>query len=119
MDQVSLTEQEKEALLQVMERAKVMIRHVISSLYLYGEWCEGGHRTDYSSLSKRLRTSVFNTQEFDRQQNTQFGQITMEGQLYKWTNPLKGWQPRWFSVDHQQGVLHYYTVSEDCVKWYK
>lgn len=37
MDQVSLTEQEKEALLQVMERAKVMVRHVISSLYLYGE----------------------------------------------------------------------------------
>ena len=35
----------------------------------------------------------------------------LEGQLYKWTNPLKGWQPRWFNVDQQQGVLHYYTVS--------
>jgi len=35
----------------------------------------------------------------------------LEGQLYKWTNPLKGWQPRWFHVDQQQGVLHYYTVS--------
>lgn len=38
----------------------------------------------------------------------------MEGQLYKWTNPLKGWQPRWLSVDHQQGVLHYYTVCSSC-----
>lgn len=38
-------------------------------------------------------------------------ELGMEGQLHKWTNPLKGWQPRWFSVDHQQGVLHYYTVS--------
>ena len=36
---------------------------------------------------------------------------TLEGQLYKWTNAFKGWQPRWFSVDHDQGVLHYYTVS--------
>ena len=36
---------------------------------------------------------------------------SLEGQLQKWTNPLKGWQPRWFCVDKQQGVLHYYTVS--------
>lgn len=36
----------------------------------------------------------------------------LEGQLYKWTNPLKGWQQRWFTVDRQQGVLHYY-MSED------
>ena len=39
----------------------------------------------------------------------------LEGQLHKWTNPLKGWQPRWFVVDLQQSVLHYYTVSlKDC-----
>ena len=39
----------------------------------------------------------------------------LEGQLSKWTNALKGWQPRWLSVDQQQGVLHYYTVSEGTV----
>lgn len=56
--------------------------------------------------------SFVETQEFDRQLNTfPAGPVTMEGQLHKWTNPLKGWQPRWMSVDHQQGVLHYYTVS--------
>lgn len=37
----------------------------------------------------------------------------LEGQLSKWTNALKGWQPRWLSVDQQQGVLHYYTVSRE------
>ena len=37
----------------------------------------------------------------------------LEGQLSKWTNALKGWQQRWLSVDQQQGVLHYYTVSRD------
>lgn len=36
----------------------------------------------------------------------------LEGLLQKWTNALKGWQPRWLSVDQQQGVLHYYTVSK-------
>jgi hypothetical protein len=37
----------------------------------------------------------------------------LEGQLSKWTNALKGWQQRWLSVDQQQGVLHYYTVSRE------
>jgi len=50
--------------------------------------------------------------DFDKKVQTQGrkGQ-PLEGQLHKWTNPLKGWQPRWFVVDLQQSVLHYYTVS--------
>ena len=36
--------------------------------------------------------------------------------LLKWTNAFKGWQPRWFSVDQQQGVLHYFMVCV-CVWW--
>lgn len=48
------------------------------------------------------------TQQFDQHINILTSRL--EGNLYKWTNPLKGWQPRWFNVDQQQGVLHYYTV---------
>lgn len=34
----------------------------------------------------------------------------MEGPLSKWTNVMKGWQYRWFVLDHQTGLLSYYTV---------
>ncbi|XP_058067004.1 oxysterol-binding protein-related protein 11 [Anopheles bellator] len=32
----------------------------------------------------------------------------LSGQLYKYTNVVKGWQYRWFSVDAQGGMLSYY-----------
>ncbi|XP_067686261.1 pleckstrin homology domain-containing family A member 8-like [Haliotis asinina] len=35
----------------------------------------------------------------------------MEGVLWKWTNYLSGWQPRWFVLDN--GVLSYYKSQED------
>ncbi|XP_005100346.1 pleckstrin homology domain-containing family A member 8 [Aplysia californica] len=35
----------------------------------------------------------------------------MEGVLWKWTNYLSGWQPRWFILDN--GVLSYYKSQED------
>ncbi|XP_059622774.1 oxysterol-binding protein-related protein 11 [Phlebotomus argentipes] len=40
------------------------------------------------------------------------------GQLYKYTNVVKGWQYRWFTVDAQAGTLSYYlcdtsTLSDD------
>jgi hypothetical protein len=34
-----------------------------------------------------------------------------EGQLCKYTNVMKGWQFRWFVLDPETGVLHYYLVS--------
>eukprot|EP00118_Oscarella_pearsei_P009007 m.49345 g.49345 ORF g.49345 m.49345 type:complete len:380 (+) comp33973_c0_seq5:26-1165(+) len=36
----------------------------------------------------------------------------LEGQLNKWTNVVKGWQPRWFYLDPTASILYYY-VSED------
>jgi hypothetical protein len=50
--------------------------------------------------------------EFDEKLQHTSMNSRLEGQLHKWTNALKGWQPRWLSVDQQQGVLHYYTSEE-------
>uniref|UniRef100_A0A1A8I0J0 Pleckstrin homology domain-containing family A member 8 n=1 Tax=Nothobranchius kuhntae TaxID=321403 RepID=A0A1A8I0J0_NOTKU len=38
----------------------------------------------------------------------------MEGVLYKWTNYISGWQPRWFVLDG--GILSYYDSQEDAWK---
>ncbi|XP_061530951.1 pleckstrin homology domain-containing family A member 8 isoform X2 [Phycodurus eques] len=38
----------------------------------------------------------------------------MEGILYKWTNYISGWQPRWFVLDG--GTLSYYDSQEDAWK---
>ncbi|XP_048850319.1 pleckstrin homology domain-containing family A member 8-like isoform X2 [Brienomyrus brachyistius] len=38
----------------------------------------------------------------------------MEGILYKWTNYLSGWQPRWFVLEG--GTLSYYDSQEDAWK---
>ncbi|XP_023673399.1 pleckstrin homology domain-containing family A member 8-like isoform X2 [Paramormyrops kingsleyae] len=38
----------------------------------------------------------------------------MEGILYKWTNYLSGWQPRWFVLEG--GTLSYYDSEEDAWK---
>ena len=35
----------------------------------------------------------------------------LEGQLYKYTNVMKGFQYRWFVVDPESGCLGYYEVS--------
>lgn len=35
----------------------------------------------------------------------------LSGQLYKYTNVVKGWQQRWFSVDAEAGVLSYYLCE--------
>lgn len=42
--------------------------------------------------------------------STEHGDRGMEGPLSKWTNVMKGWQYRWFVLDHQTGLLSYYTV---------
>ncbi|XP_063778026.1 pleckstrin homology domain-containing family A member 8 isoform X2 [Pseudophryne corroboree] len=39
---------------------------------------------------------------------------SMEGILYKWTNYLSGWQPRWFLLCG--GILSYYDSKEDAWK---
>lgn len=40
--------------------------------------------------------------------------VIMEGMLYKWTNYLSGWQPRWFVL--AGGILSYYDSQEDTWK---
>ncbi|KAG8442953.1 hypothetical protein GDO86_011681 [Hymenochirus boettgeri] len=40
--------------------------------------------------------------------------IGMEGILYKWTNYISGWQPRWFLLCG--GILSYYDSREDAWK---
>ncbi|KOB64442.1 putative oxysterol binding protein [Operophtera brumata] len=35
----------------------------------------------------------------------------LSGQLYKYTNVVKGWQQRWFAVDSESGVLSYYLFD--------
>jgi len=41
---------------------------------------------------------------------------TLEGPLCKWTNVVKGWQYRWFTLDHNQALLSYYTSREKMIK---
>ncbi|XP_050426057.1 oxysterol-binding protein-related protein 11 isoform X2 [Adelges cooleyi] len=36
-----------------------------------------------------------------------------EGQLYKYTNVVKGWQHRWFILDPREGTLSYYLSEND------
>uniref|UniRef100_A0A3B5LVE8 PH domain-containing protein n=1 Tax=Xiphophorus couchianus TaxID=32473 RepID=A0A3B5LVE8_9TELE len=38
----------------------------------------------------------------------------MEGILYKWTNYMTGWQPRWFVLE--DGVISYYDSEDDVAK---
>ncbi|KAJ8004315.1 hypothetical protein DPEC_G00157850, partial [Dallia pectoralis] len=38
----------------------------------------------------------------------------MEGVLYKWTNYMTGWQPRWFVLG--DGILSYYDSQDDVCK---
>ncbi|XP_029962615.1 pleckstrin homology domain-containing family A member 3 isoform X2 [Salarias fasciatus] len=38
----------------------------------------------------------------------------MEGMLYKWTNYMTGWQPRWFVLEN--GVISYYDSEDDVGK---
>nr|XP_006815838.1 PREDICTED: pleckstrin homology domain-containing family A member 8-like [Saccoglossus kowalevskii] len=35
----------------------------------------------------------------------------MDGMLYKWTNYISGWQPRWFVLD--KGILAYYKSQDE------
>uniref|UniRef100_A0A8C5C0K8 PH domain-containing protein n=1 Tax=Gadus morhua TaxID=8049 RepID=A0A8C5C0K8_GADMO len=38
----------------------------------------------------------------------------MEGILYKWTNYMTGWQPRWFVLE--DGTISYYDSEDDVGK---
>ncbi|GBM05865.1 Oxysterol-binding protein-related protein 11 [Araneus ventricosus] len=38
--------------------------------------------------------------------------LPLEGQLYKYTNVMKGWQYRWFIITPDTGMLEYYMLDE-------
>uniref|UniRef100_T1JKI0 Oxysterol-binding protein n=1 Tax=Strigamia maritima TaxID=126957 RepID=T1JKI0_STRMM len=40
-------------------------------------------------------------------------QSSHEGQLSKYTNVMKGWQPRWFIINSELGTLEYFVLNED------
>lgn len=44
-------------------------------------------------------------------------QRQFSGQLYKYTNVMKGWQYRYFMVDANAGLLHYYLCEGEKVGW--
>ncbi|XP_036365788.1 oxysterol-binding protein-related protein 11 isoform X1 [Octopus sinensis] len=59
-----------------------------------------------SSYKPRENISEFETvEERNRRQ-------PMEGQLNKYTNVMKGWQFRWFSLDPESGYLEYFEKEE-------
>ncbi|XP_065844435.1 oxysterol-binding protein-related protein 11-like [Oscarella lobularis] len=62
----------------------------------------------------RIRDVMARAAEVEMQEKRRLDRLKqpIEGQLNKWTNPLKGWQPRWFYLDPTASVLYYY-VSED------
>ncbi|KAG8184227.1 hypothetical protein JTE90_013204 [Oedothorax gibbosus] len=50
-------------------------------------------------------------EELDAQERNKMSR-PLEGQLYKYTNVVKGWQYRWFILIPETGILEYYTLDE-------
>ncbi|XP_064384554.1 oxysterol-binding protein-related protein 11-like [Halichondria panicea] len=70
---------------------------------------------DESGLSEqekeKLKIVMDRAKQFDKT-TAEMLATPPKGMLFKWTNAFKGWQSRWFSINQQEGVLHYY-MSED------
>ncbi|XP_074659923.1 oxysterol-binding protein-related protein 11-like isoform X2 [Tubulanus polymorphus] len=50
--------------------------------------------------------------EFEQQEEKLNLRQPLEGQLYKYTNVMKGWQYRWFTLDPDTGYFEYYEKEE-------
>ncbi|XP_042900927.1 oxysterol-binding protein-related protein 11 isoform X2 [Parasteatoda tepidariorum] len=50
-------------------------------------------------------------EELDAQERNKMSR-PLEGQLYKYTNVVKGWQYRWFILIPETGILEYYMLDE-------
>ncbi|XP_037527302.1 oxysterol-binding protein-related protein 11 isoform X2 [Rhipicephalus sanguineus] len=59
-------------------------------------------------LSSRLLADIL---ELDVDEGNKMRQ-PLEGQLYKYTNVVKGWQYRWFVLNPDIGMLEYYMLDE-------
>ncbi|KAL1469272.1 hypothetical protein MTO96_004978 [Rhipicephalus appendiculatus] len=60
------------------------------------------------ALSSRLLADIL---ELDADEGNKMRQ-PLEGQLYKYTNVVKGWQYRWFVLNPDIGMLEYYMLDE-------
>ncbi|GIX92175.1 oxysterol-binding protein-related protein 11 [Caerostris extrusa] len=58
-----------------------------------------------------LITAMKKAQELDEQEQNKMSR-PLEGQLYKYTNVVKGWQYRWFILIPETGILEYYVLDE-------
>ncbi|XP_052800561.1 oxysterol-binding protein-related protein 11-like isoform X2 [Mya arenaria] len=70
-----------------------------------------------ASLSESERKQVLavmqRAKEFDMKEETKLKNWQpLEGQLTKFTNVMKGWQPRWFLLDPDSGMLEYFEKEE-------
>ncbi|XP_078366737.1 oxysterol-binding protein-related protein 11-like isoform X3 [Oculina patagonica] len=70
---------------------------------------------DLSQFSEEEKTVILGVMQkakvLDQQDDDKFRKPT-EGQLSKWTNLMKGWQFRWFTLDPDSGLLEYYVDKE-------
>ncbi|KXJ25038.1 Oxysterol-binding protein-related protein 11 [Exaiptasia diaphana] len=70
---------------------------------------------DLTIYTEEERTAILSVLEkaknFQQQEENLFRK-PMEGQLSKWTNYVRGWQYRWFTLDPDTGMLDYYMEKE-------
>ncbi|XP_054706899.1 oxysterol-binding protein-related protein 11-like [Uloborus diversus] len=58
-----------------------------------------------------LITAMKKAEELDAEERNKMSR-PLEGQLYKYTNVVKGWQYRWFILIPETGILEYYMLDE-------
>ncbi|KAM7449976.1 hypothetical protein ABFA07_002343 [Porites harrisoni] len=70
---------------------------------------------DLSQFSEEEKTVILGVMQkakvLDQKDEDRFRKPS-EGQLSKWTNLMKGWQFRWFTLDPHSGLLEYYVDKE-------
>lgn len=82
----------------------------------------GASRSIYYSLTdevpglteeekNKLESVMKKAMKFEEEEANRLRQ-PVEGQLYKYTNVVKGWQYRWFILTPDSGMLEYYMVEE-------
>lgn len=47
--------------------------------------------------------------------NSDLADPSLEGDLSKYTNVIKGYQKRYFAIDSEKGVLNYYYYQVNCI----
>ncbi|RWS16042.1 oxysterol-binding protein-related protein 11-like protein [Dinothrombium tinctorium] len=72
-------------------------------------------RESRSSFSNRMAGSFDKEEDygdFCKQANDSSDRDLIQGQLYKYTNVMKGWQYRWFCISMTRGTLEYYMPDD-------